>query len=62
MAPKILDGDMLTQFLELTSKQQEEILSGSLDVGKSITKPLLSSHIPVNQVVQLLERVHYALS
>ncbi|XP_062166084.1 uncharacterized protein LOC133872546 [Alnus glutinosa] len=63
--PKILDGDMLTQFLELTSLQQEDILSlplGLLDTVKSTSKPHLSSAIPVNQVVQLLERVHYALN
>ncbi|KAM3690289.1 hypothetical protein ACB098_09G113200 [Castanea mollissima] len=63
--PKILDGDMLTQFLELTSKQQEAILSlplGSPDSVKSSLKPHVPSPIPVNQVVQLLERVHYALN
>ena len=63
--PKILDGDMLTQFLELTSKQQEAILLlplGSPDTVKSSLKPHLPSPIPVNQVVQLLERVHYALN
>lgn len=62
--PKILDGDMLAQFLELTSKQQEAVLSlplGSLDT-KSSSKPSPSSPIPVSQVVQLLERVHYALN
>lgn len=63
--PKILDGDMLAQFLELTSKQQETILSlplGSSETVKSSLKPHLLSPIPVNQVVQLLERVHYALN
>ncbi|KAJ0028112.1 hypothetical protein Pint_36331 [Pistacia integerrima] len=62
--PKILDGDMLAQFLELTSKQQEAVLSlplGSLDT-KSSSKLSPSSPIPVSQVVQLLERVHYALN
>jgi len=56
---------MLTQFLELTSKQQEAILLlplGSPDTVKSSLKPHLPSPIPVNQVVQLLERVHYALN
>ncbi|KAJ0088978.1 hypothetical protein Patl1_32884 [Pistacia atlantica] len=62
--PKILDGDMLAQFLELTSKQQEAVLSlplGSLNT-KSSSKLSPSSPIPVSQVVQLLERVHYALN
>ena len=56
---------MLAQFLELTSKQQETILSlplGSSETVKSSLKPHLLSPIPVNQVVQLLERVHYALN
>lgn len=56
---------MLTQFLELTSLQQETILSlplGSLETVNSTSKPHLLSPIPVNQVVQLLERVHYALN
>ncbi|XP_061372111.1 pre-mRNA-splicing factor RSE1 isoform X1 [Gastrolobium bilobum] len=61
--PKILDGDMLTQFLELTSMQQKIILSSEPpDMGKPSLKPLLPPHVPVNQVVQLLERVHYALN
>lgn len=63
--PQILDGDMLAQFLELTSLQQDSILSlplGSLDTVKSSSKQLSSSPLPVNQVVQLLERVHYALN
>ncbi|EEF27208.1 hypothetical protein RCOM_2050800, partial [Ricinus communis] len=63
-APKILDGDVLAQFLELTSAQQEAILSlplGLLDTVKKGLKPL-PLPIPVNQVVQLLERVHYALN
>ncbi|XP_027351494.1 pre-mRNA-splicing factor prp12 isoform X1 [Abrus precatorius] len=61
--PKILDGDMLTQFLELTSMQQKIILcSEPPDMVKSSLKPLLPPHVPVNQVVQLLERVHYALN
>ncbi|PON82419.1 Cleavage/polyadenylation specificity factor, A subunit, C-terminal [Trema orientale] len=62
--PKILDGDMLTQFLELTSLQQEAVLSlplGSKDAVSSSSK-LSPPPIPVNQVVQLLERVHYALN
>lgn len=63
--PKILDGDMLSQFLELTSTQQEAVLSftlDSFDTIKASSKVPPSSPIPVNQVVQLLERVHYALN
>lgn len=58
--PKILDGDMLAQFLELTSIQQEAVLASSLPcTGSSGSKPPHST-IPVDQVVRLLERVHYA--
>jgi hypothetical protein len=61
-APKILDGDMLTQFLELTNMQQNNILSSEPpEVVKPSLKPLLPQ-FSVNQVVQLLERVHYALN
>ncbi|KAL4370550.1 DNA damage-binding protein 1 [Arachis hypogaea] len=61
--PKILDGDMLTQFLELTSMQQQIILSSDPpEMVKSSLKSLLPPHVPINQVVQLLERVHYALN
>ncbi|KAE8645775.1 hypothetical protein Csa_017057 [Cucumis sativus] len=62
--PKILDGDILTQFLELTSMQQELVLSssvGSLSAVKPSSKSMPAS-IPINQVVQLLERIHYALN
>ncbi|PQQ21314.1 splicing factor 3B subunit 3 [Prunus yedoensis var. nudiflora] len=62
--PKILDGDMLSQFLELTGMQQEAVLSSPLGAQGTV-KPSLKSRyalIPVNQVVQLLERVHYALN
>ncbi|KAJ4823878.1 hypothetical protein Tsubulata_010459 [Turnera subulata] len=62
--PKILDGDMLAQFLELTSLQQEAILTlplGSPVAAKTSLKPL-PPLIPVSQVVQLLERFHYALN
>ncbi|KAM7505591.1 hypothetical protein LguiB_004495 [Lonicera macranthoides] len=63
--PKILDGDMLAQFLELTSMQQEAVLA--LPLGSPTTvmlnmKPSSPSPITVNQVVRLLERVHYALN
>jgi len=64
--PKILDGDMLAQFLELTSMQQEAVLAlplGSLDTVMLSSKPPSSTApITVNQVVRLLERVHYALN
>ncbi|RVW46976.1 hypothetical protein CK203_074372 [Vitis vinifera] len=62
---KILDGDMLAQFLELTSMQQEAVLAlplGSLEAVTSSSKQTLLSPISVNRVVQLLERVHYALN
>ncbi|XWS66508.1 hypothetical protein CRYUN_Cryun05aG0205800 [Craigia yunnanensis] len=62
--PKILDGDMLAQFLELTSMQQVAVLSFPIvspDTHKLSSKPP-PSHIPVNKVVQLLERIHYALN
>lgn len=63
--PKILDGDMLAQFLELTSSQQEAVLSlplGPLDTIKTNLKPFSTLPISISQVVQLLERVHYALN
>ncbi|OMO51866.1 hypothetical protein CCACVL1_29540 [Corchorus capsularis] len=62
--PKILDGDMLAQFLELTSLQQEAVLSSPIsspDTHKLSPKPP-APPIPVNKVVQLLERIHYALN
>ncbi|KAL0339515.1 UNVERIFIED_CONTAM: DNA damage-binding protein 1b [Sesamum radiatum] len=61
--PKILDGDILAQFLELTSMQQEAVLA--LPLGTPNTAVLsmkLSMPAKVNQVVRLLERVHYALN
>ncbi|KAH9611703.1 hypothetical protein KSS87_013001 [Heliosperma pusillum] len=61
--PTILDGDMLAQFLELTSIQQEAVLGlpcATAEVSSSFR--LSHSTISVNQVVQLLERVHYALN
>ncbi|XP_047329442.1 splicing factor 3B subunit 3 isoform X2 [Impatiens glandulifera] len=59
--PLILDGDMLAQFLELTSMQQEDVLYGPPDETE---KPLPSSKqtFTTNDVVRLLERVHYALN
>ncbi|KAL8463769.1 hypothetical protein ACS0TY_033641 [Phlomoides rotata] len=57
---KMLDGDILAQFLELTSMQQEAVLSLPPAVNRS-HKPY-SMPVMVNQVVRLLERVHYALN
>ncbi|KAM3365962.1 hypothetical protein ACQJBY_015501 [Aegilops geniculata] len=54
--PSILDGDMLVQFLELTSEQQQTVL----DDGSSVKAPRRS--ISVFQVMRMLERVHYALN
>ncbi|VAH30276.1 unnamed protein product [Triticum turgidum subsp. durum] len=54
--PSILDGDMLVQFLELTSEQQQTVL----DDGSSVKAPHRS--ISVFQVMRMLERVHYALN
>ncbi|XP_071724856.1 uncharacterized protein [Rutidosis leptorrhynchoides] len=62
---KILDGDMLAQFLELTSLQQDAVLSLPLSTSTETLKlgsKFSSSPIPLNRVVQLLERVHYALN
>ncbi|KAK9664642.1 hypothetical protein RND81_14G057800 [Saponaria officinalis] len=61
--PTILDGDMLAQFLELTSIQQEAVLALPCATAE-VSSSLRSSHsaISANQVVQLLERVHYALN
>nr|XP_043631763.1 splicing factor 3B subunit 3 [Erigeron canadensis] len=62
---KILDGDMLAQFLELTNTQQEDILAQPRAPHKNIisssSKPPLL-YINVNKVVRLLERIHYALN
>ncbi|CAA0812680.1 Cleavage and polyadenylation specificity factor (CPSF) A subunit protein [Striga hermonthica] len=56
---KMLDGDILVQFLELTSMQQQDVLTPPttiMSTSKSSTRVL------VNQVVRLLERVHYAVN
>ena len=56
---------MLAQFLELTNMQQEAVLAlplGSLETVTSSSKQALPSPISVNRVVQLLERIHYALN
>lgn len=56
--PRILDGDMLIQFLELTSAQQEAVLGPDASApGSSLT--LLPT--PVSRVVRLLECIHYTL-
>ncbi|KAH1090418.1 hypothetical protein J1N35_017675 [Gossypium stocksii] len=62
--PKILDGDMLSQFLELTSMQQEAVLSFPIisPATQKLSPKPPPSPIPVSKVVQLLERVHYALN
>ncbi|KAB2013217.1 hypothetical protein ES319_D09G142600v1 [Gossypium barbadense] len=62
--PKVLDGDMLSQFLELTSMQQEAVLSFPIisPVAQKLSPKPPPSPIPVSKVVQLLERVHYALN
>ncbi|CAM8965599.1 unnamed protein product [Rhodiola kirilowii] len=61
--PTMLDGDLLTQFLELTSKQQEAVLDLPLGTpDKGITSLKTYKPISMNEVVQLLERVHYALN
>lgn len=54
---KILDGDMLAQFLELTNTQQEDVLSSAGTSSKSRV-----SGVNTNKVVRLLERIHYALN
>ncbi|CAA6659067.1 unnamed protein product [Spirodela intermedia] len=61
--PTMLDGDMLAQFLELTSSQQEEVLdiSRSRQAAEASWSPNPPG-ISVDEVVRLLERVHYALS
>lgn len=61
---KMLDGDMLAQFLELTSMQQEAVLALPLSSPNKIMLSTKQSppRISVNQVVRLLERVHYALN
>ncbi|PKA52517.1 DNA damage-binding protein 1b [Apostasia shenzhenica] len=61
--PTMLDGDMLVQFLELTRAQQEAVLSlPSSDNGKASAPALQNPPVTVNQVLQILEKIHYALS
>lgn len=63
--PRILDGDMLAQFLELTSIQQELVLSLPMASPNTVllsSKPSTPPPVTVNQVVRLLERVHNALN
>lgn len=75
---RVLDGDMLCQFLELTSMQQESVLTepqGIASVGFSAATSLssLSSSsssslsasgrsLPVDRVLRLLERIHNSLA
>ncbi|XP_010557959.1 PREDICTED: pre-mRNA-splicing factor prp12 [Tarenaya hassleriana] len=67
-AKKILDGDMLAQFLELTSIQQEAVLMADVPSPSCLKSSSKLQHSPsslvlqLHQVVQLLERVHYALN
>ncbi|XP_021738312.1 pre-mRNA-splicing factor prp12-like isoform X1 [Chenopodium quinoa] len=63
VVPTMLDGDMLAQFLELTSIQQEAVLGlpcATAEVSSSSRSP--HSPVSVDQVVQLLERVHNVLN
>lgn len=65
--PIMLDGNLLAQFLELTSMQQEDVLSSVSDIQSSralMSDPCHASHpsISVSEVVRVLERVHYALN
>lgn len=55
---------MLAQFLELTSMQQEAVLALPLGAQNTIMFNSKQSPDPitVNQVVRLLERIHYALN
>ncbi|KZV37906.1 pre-mRNA-splicing factor prp12-like, partial [Dorcoceras hygrometricum] len=60
---QILDGDILSQFLELTSMQQEAVLELPLESPNIVMLSLRTSMpVTVNQVVRLLERVHYAVN
>lgn len=60
--PTILDGDMLMQFLELTSLQQESVLASPGSSTHASASDFHQSPLSVNMVVQLLERIHYALN
>lgn len=60
---KVLDGDMLAQFLELTSMQQQAVLAGQPGpTSDAANSAALQRSIPVDQVLRLLERVHNALN
>ncbi|KAL8201565.1 hypothetical protein R6Q57_010712 [Mikania cordata] len=63
-AAKILDGDMLGQFLELTNAQQEDILAVPEDPHHMYRpKPRKPKrHLNVNKVVRLLERLVCAIN
>ncbi|XP_076905788.1 DNA damage-binding protein 1b-like [Bidens hawaiensis] len=63
-AERILDGDMLGQFLDLTDAQQEDILAvpeDPLAMYRTIQKPQLKK-LNVSKVVRLLERMHCAIN
>lgn len=63
---QVLDGDMLCQFLELTSAQQENVLTEPQGVvSLSVPNPgssFLERSLAVDRVLRLLERVHNSLS
>lgn len=63
---KVLDGDMLCQFLELTSSHQENALTeqqGIVSLGCStLNSASLEGCLPVDRVLRLLERVHNSLA
>ncbi|KAJ7565692.1 hypothetical protein O6H91_02G071600 [Diphasiastrum complanatum] len=67
---KALDGDMLGQFLELTSAQQEAVLNEQSEdvsdalspVQPGLTPPLLCGRFPMERVLRLLERLHNSLT
>jgi splicing factor 3B subunit 3 len=63
---EVLDGDMLCQFLELTSTQQENVLTEPQGVvSLSVPNPgssFLERSLPVDRVLRLLERVHNSLA
>jgi splicing factor 3B subunit 3 len=64
---KVLDGDMLGQFLELTSSQQQSILADqpgleSLSTFNLSLQTTSRGGFPVEQVLRLLERIYKSLT
>ncbi|GLJ45340.1 hypothetical protein SUGI_0954330 [Cryptomeria japonica] len=58
---KVLDGDMLAQFLELTSMQQRAVLAAQPTLASDAANSAnLQRSLPLDQVLRLLERVHNA--